>query len=189
MTAGRRSPRAAAADDLELDEAKPARELLPRVYEALRRLSARYLRRLGRPDTLQTTALVHEAFLKLAKRPTRTWRDHDHFAAVAARAMRQILVDHARKAQALKRGARTRRVTLPVELVPEKGRAIDLLELDDALDRLRRLDEGLVSLVELRLFAGLRLPAAARILGISKRTAERDWALARAWLRREFSAR
>jgi RNA polymerase sigma factor (TIGR02999 family) len=159
--------------------------LLPVVYRELHRQAERYMRAQPTGHTLQTTALVHEAYLRLSIRDQPEWNGRAHFFGVAAKAMRSILVDHARALLAAKRGGGANPVTL-ANLEDTDGRELDVLDLDDALQRLTDLDPRKGSLVELRYFAGLNIEEAAESLGISPATAKREWRLARAWLRREL---
>jgi RNA polymerase sigma-70 factor (ECF subfamily) len=163
-----------------------AGELLPLVYGELRRLAAAYLRGERADHTLQATALVHEAYLKLADTRAAEWQDRAHFFAVAAQAMRRILVDHARAHGTIKRGGgggekQATRLDAAVALIQE--RAIDLEALDEALVRLAEIDAQKARIVELRFFGGMSVEEAAEVLGVSSRTVERDWTMARAWLR------
>ena len=163
-----------------------AEELLPLVYDELRALAQHYFRG-QRPDhTLQPTALVHEAFLKLVRSPTGEWNDRAHFCAVAATAMRQILKNHAREKSALKRGGGAKRVPLSQVETPSGGSAIDAEALGAALDRLDALNPRQSRIVELWFFGGLTMEQIAGLLGVSTRTVERDWRQARAWLNREL---
>ena len=170
--------------------AQAAEELLPLVYDELRRLARRYLSR-ERPDhTLEPTALVHEAYVRLVDPAQDNWRGRTHFFAVGARVMRHLLVDHARGKGRAKRGGGWRRVTLAEEAPPWAARDLDredLLALDAALEKLSRIDEREARIVELRFFAGLKIREVASLLGVSKRTVEDDWAHARVWLRRELA--
>jgi len=159
--------------------------LLPVVYAELHRQAERYMRAQSPGHTLQTTGLVHEAYLRLAIRDNPEWNGRAHFFGVAAKAMRSILVDHARARGAAKRGGGANAVTLS-NLEDTDGRELDVLDLDDALKRLAEMDPRKGSLVELRYFAGLSIEEAAESLGISPATAKREWRLARAWLRREL---
>lgn len=159
--------------------------LLPVVYGELHRQAERYMRAQSPGHTLQTTGLVHEAYLRLAIRDNPEWNGRAHFFGVAAKAMRSILVDHARARGAAKRGGGASAVTLS-NLEDTDGRELDVLDLDDALKRLAEMDPRKGSLVELRYFAGLSIEEAAESLGISPATAKREWRLARAWLRREL---
>ena len=159
------------------------------VYDELRRLAASALRH-ERPDhTLQPTALVHEAYLRLADEPMRRWENRSHFLAVAARAMRRILVDHARKHNAVKRGSGGVCLNLDdlAHAAPAAEDAVDLVALDDALRRLAELDPRQAKIVELRFFGGLSVDETAAIIDASPRTVKRDWQIARAWLKREMA--
>ncbi|USN98697.1 MAG: sigma-70 family RNA polymerase sigma factor [Phycisphaeraceae bacterium] len=155
------------------------------AYGALRRLAAAYLQRERSDHTLQPTALVHEAYIKLAG--SGDWKSETHFQAVAANAMRQILVDHARARNAQKRGGGWLRVTLTGEAAATPGADVDLLALDEALQALAELDERKARVVELRFFGGLTCAEAALEVGVSPKTAEADWYFARAWLRDRLS--
>ncbi len=164
-----------------------ADKLISAVYRQLRQLAAAYLRK-ERPDhTLQPTALINEAYLKLFAGQPVEWRDREHFFAAAAQSMRRILVDHARGRQRDKRGGAREKVTLEERLVPACEREVDLLGLDEALAKLSRFNPGHAHLVELRFFAGLTTKQAAETLGVSTSTVERDWRSARAWLLRELT--
>lgn len=156
--------------------------LLPEVYAELRRLAASYLRR-ERPDhSLQATALVHEAFLKLVDQRAVRWQSRAHFFGIAAQMMRRILVDHARARRSDKRGGTARRLPLDEALAVAESRDIDLVALDDALTRLATLDPRQSKLVELRFFGGLTMEETADVLGISPATVGREWTAAKAWL-------
>ncbi|MCA1559846.1 MAG: sigma-70 family RNA polymerase sigma factor [Acidobacteria bacterium] len=161
--------------------------LLPIVYQELRRLAASYLRRERPGQTLQPTALVHEAYLRLVKdRPDR-WQNRAHFCAIAAHSMRQILIERARARGALKRrGGAQPRVTLDEALVAGGERSFDFVALDQALERLNALDPGQARLVELRFFGGLTIEETAEAMQISPATVKRHWTVARAWLAREL---
>jgi len=163
-------------------------DLLPLVYAELRRIAAQRLRR-ERPDhTLQPTALVHEAYLRLIDQRRVHWQNRAHFYGVAAQVMRRILVDQARARNAEKRGAGWDRVTLIGDKTPNgESRDIDVLALDRALERLAALDAQQERIVELRYFGGLTLDETAEVIGISTATVKREWAIARAWLRAELS--
>jgi RNA polymerase sigma-70 factor (ECF subfamily) len=159
--------------------------LEPEVYARLRAIAADYLARERRGHTLQPTALVNEAFLRLGGATETRFGDRQHFVAAVARAMRNILVDHARARNAEKRGGGS--PGAPLTVAPNDasaGDAVDLIELDEALARLERLDERQARVVELRFFGGLSVPETAALLGVSDRTVELDWSVARAWLRR-----
>jgi RNA polymerase sigma-70 factor, ECF subfamily len=172
---------------VNLADPAQADELLALVYDDLRALAARQLRRERPGHTLQPTALVHEAYLRLADGASIEWEGRAHFYRVAGRAMRQVLVDGARRRQAAKRGGDWRRVTLDPELVGDGSPEHDVLALHEALERLGRLDEPLERLIELRFFTGLTVEEAADVLGVSRRKAAKDWAAARLWLRRELA--
>jgi RNA polymerase sigma factor (TIGR02999 family) len=163
-----------------------AEELAPLVYDELRRLAAAYMRRERPGQTLQATALVHEAYLRLAGKGT-PWHDKRHFVGIAARSMRQILVERARARGAQKRWAELDRVSLTDALAVAADPAGTLPALDDALTRLEQIDPEQARIVELRYFAGLSIEETADALGISPATLKRRWALARAWLFRDLS--
>jgi len=163
-------------------------ELVPLVYAELRRQARRALRREGEGHTLQATALVHEAWLRLDGQHDARWESRTQFLAVAAQMMRRVLVDHARTRRALKRGGGEIQVTLGDAAHVISASALDLLELDDALARLAIMDPRKARLVELRYFAGLSIPEAAEAMGVSQATVIREWAVARMWLRRELDA-
>jgi RNA polymerase sigma factor (TIGR02999 family) len=164
-----------------------AREaLIPLVYDELRRLARRYLRR-ERPDhTLQSAALVNEAYLRLIRQEHPQWQNRAHFFGVAAQLMRHILVDHARNRAAAKRGAGAPRLTLDPDVALPQERDVDLIALDDALNQLAALDPQQSRLVELRFFGGLSIEETSVVLGVSPATVKREWATARAWLQREM---
>jgi RNA polymerase sigma-70 factor, ECF subfamily len=163
--------------------------LLPLVYAELRRIAARQLRLERDGHTLQPTALVHEAYLRLVEQRSGDWESRAHFFGVAAQVMRRILVDHARRQAASKRTAGVQRV--PLEEIAETAAVseVPVIELDQALGRLERLDPGLAQLVELRAFAGLTIDEAAHVLKVSPSTAKRDWRTAKAWLTHELGVR
>ena len=171
-------------DAIGQGEQKAARDLLPLVYAELRRLAARKLASQASGQTLQPTALVHEAYLRLVGgEDKRQWDNRGHFYVAAAEAMRRILLDRARDKKRLKRGGGRRRQDLDLHiLLDDDAPGDDLIDLDDALARLAVLDAEAAALVKLRLFAGLTMEEAARALGVSRRTAERDWTFARTWL-------
>ncbi|MEM6472315.1 MAG: ECF-type sigma factor [Planctomycetota bacterium] len=168
---------------LERGEPVDPAELLPLVYRELRQLAARELATDGARHSLQPTVVVHEAYLKLFSKETpQTWSSRRHFFGAAAIAMRRILVDHARKKRSLKRGGDRRRVELEVASFEAPEESPDLLDLDSALTDLASEHPRLSELVSLRYFAGLKIEQAAATLHISRRTAERDWTYAKAWL-------
>jgi len=162
-------------------------EVLPLVYDELRQLARRYMRRERPGHSLQATALVHEAYLRLLKDKRRPWRNRAHFFAIAASSMRQILVERARARGAAKRGGSRVRVSLGDVGAGEKDSPLDVLALDDALGRLAAFDPQLARIVELRFFAGLSLEEVAEALSSSVATVKRNWSVARAWLRREMA--
>lgn len=172
---------------IERGEAKATDELLPLVYEELRLLAAQKLSREQPGQTLQATALVHEAYIRLVGDEPRDWNSRGHFFAAAAEAMRRILVDNARRKQRLKRGGRQKRLPLEEATITGKEPDIDLLALDEALVRLEGKDPEKAHLVKLRYFAGLSARQAADVLGISVATANRHWSYARSWLFQEIS--
>ena len=163
-------------------------ELLPLVYDQLRAVARGQLARERPGHTLQATALIHEAWLKLGDVGDAAPQDRAHFLALAARAMRQILVDHARRKKAGKRGGDWGRVTLDAALGHLQRDEVDVLDVDEALERLAAFDPRRARVVELRYFGGLTMPEIAEALGVSQRTAEGDWFVARAWLRKELAA-
>jgi RNA polymerase sigma factor (TIGR02999 family) len=160
------------------------------VYLELRRIADRLMRSESTGHTLQPTALVHEAYVKLIDQKRAQWHDRAQFYAVAARIMRRILVDHAREKAALKRGGDHHRITLSDELFGSLNPMDPILEtitLDRALDRLAKLSARMARVVELRVFGGLTMLEIAHVLGVSKRTADNDWVAARQWLTLEFA--
>jgi len=162
--------------------------LLPLVYGELRKLAASYLRAERADHTLQPTALVHEAYLRLVDQRSVNWQNRAHFFGIAAQMMRRILVDHARHEHRLKRGGPLPSLSLDAAVaVATPAREIDLLALDEALDRLAAIDAQQSRLVELRFFSGLTIEEAAVALGISAGTVKREWSTAKAWLFREMS--
>jgi RNA polymerase sigma factor (TIGR02999 family) len=168
---------------VEKGDSQAAERLLPLVYEELRRLAFRRLEREAPGQTLQATALVHEAYIRLVGGdPGRRWDGRGHFFAAAAEAMRRILVDRARNRRRLKRGGGRERVDLDLGSVPLNAPGDDLIDLDEALTDLGREDPLCARLVALRFFAGLTQAEAAEALGLARRTADRHWAYARAWL-------
>ena len=172
----------ASGDQAALDE------LLPLVYDDLRRQARRHMRAQPAGHTLQTTALVHEAYLRLIGLSSVEWKGRAHFFGVAAKAMRSILVDHARARNAAKRGGSARAIALDdAGGIAGPQASVDVLALDEALGRLAELDSRKSQLVELRYFGGLGIDEAAAVLGVSRATVKREWTTARAWLRRELS--
>ena len=162
-------------------------QLLPLVYDELHRLASSYMGR-ERPDhTLQTTALVNEAYLRLADQRNARWQNRVHFFAVASKVMRQILIDHARRRTRAKRGGHQTRLSLDEAAILSDERAADLLALDEALTKLASLDARKSRVVELRFFSGLTIEEVAEVLKVNPKTVARDWAMARAWIHRELS--
>ena len=162
---------------------------MPLVYDELRRLAASYIRRERPGQTLQATALVHEAYVRLIGEKAQNWQNRTHFLAIAALSMRQILVQRARARHAAKRGGDPERITLDERLLAApagNAQEVDLVALDAALEKLAALDQRQSKVVELRYFGGLSVEEAADVLGISPATVKRDWTLARAWLKREL---
>jgi RNA polymerase sigma-70 factor, ECF subfamily len=161
--------------------------LLPLVYDELHRQAARYLSRERQGHTLQPTALINEIYLRLVDQRRMTWQNRAQFFGVAAQMMRRILVNHARARRAEKRGGGNPLLTINEELAFAPQRDVNLLTLDDALDKLEALDPDESRLVELRFFSGLSVEETAEVLGVSPRTVDRRWQTAKAWLHREMS--
>ena len=172
------------------EDGRSPEELLPEVYDELRALAGGFLRAERADHTLQPTALVHEAWMRVLQQSGVHWKSPGHLRALGATLMRRILVDHARKKKAAKRGGGQQAVTLNSELLDGEGeRGLDVLALEEALEKLARLDERQARIIELRFFAGLTIPEAAEALEISETTVEDQWRFARAWLARELSRR
>jgi len=163
-------------------------QLLPLVYNDLKRLAGSYLRRERAGHTLQSTALVHEAFLRLVDQREANWQNRLQFFGIAAQVIRRILVDHARQRKAQKRGGEALRVTIDESIAVPGGSDLDLLALDDALQKLTALDERQSRIVELRFFSGLSIEETSEVLGLSTATVKREWSMARVWLFRELGA-
>ena len=161
--------------------------LMPLVYDQMRQIAQRLLRHESSGHTLQPTALVNEAFLRLAGNANIDWQGKTHFFAVGAKVMRRILVDHARGKMTQKRGGGQCRIPLSDELCVSNRKDEDVLAIEEALEKLESLDERQAKVVELRFYGGLTVDEVAEALGVSKRTVESDWTMVRAWLRRELS--
>jgi RNA polymerase sigma factor (TIGR02999 family) len=173
--------RASGGDRAALDE------LMPVVYRELRVLAGRYLARERKGQSVQATMLVHEAYLRLFKAKGLQWQNRPHFMAIAAHSMREILVERARARDASKRGGGRARVTLDEGVAQAPETPLDVLALNDALERLGAIDSQQARIVELRYFGGLTIEEAANAIGVSPATVKRDWTVARAWLYREIS--
>ena len=172
---------------IEAGDAHAAEQLLPLVYDELRKLAAQKLAQEKPGQTLEATALVHEAYLRLVDvDQVQRWNSRGHFFAAAAEAMRRILVDQARKKMSRKRGGGLERLPLEEVDIAVPQPAVDLLAVNDALEKFESIDQAAANLVKLRYYAGLTLPQAAEALGISSTTADRQWAYARAWLHAEL---
>jgi len=172
---------------LAAGDRQAAERLMPLVYDEFRQLAGEYLRHETRAHTLQPTALVHEAYLKLIDQTRVNWQGRTHFFAVGAQAMRRILVDHARSRQRDKRGGDWHRITLDEQLMVSPHRDADLLAVDEAIEKLAKIDTRQAQIVELRFFGGLTVEEVAEALGLSKRTVENEWKIIRAWLRHELA--
>lgn len=175
-------------DDWGRGDPRALDRLVPLVYAELRRVAARQLRLERDGHSLQPTALVHEAYLRLVDQRQVHWQNRAHFFAVSAQVMRRILVDHARRRKAAKRGDAVECVSLEQDVAAPAADGISVLALDRALERLEGVDQALARIVELRAFGGLTINEAAHVLKVSPSTAKRDWRTARAWLVRELGA-
>ena len=165
-----------------------AARLIPLVYQELRRVAVHHLR-LERPDhTLQPTALVHEAYLRLVEQRDPNWQNRAHFFAVASQLMRRVLVDYARGRLRQKRGGKQAKVSLEKVYILSRGRSDELLALDKSLDKLAKLDARQCRVVELRFFGGLSVDEVAKVLGVSSKTVKREWSVAKAWLYGELKS-
>ncbi len=171
----------------EADRCTMAAKLMPLVYEDLRRLAHKYFRR-ERPDhTLQPTALVHEAYLRLVDQNRVDWKGQTHFFAVCATAMRRVLIDYARQRKRLRRGGDRKKIEINSMIAVADMDPVDIVALDDTMKKLAVLDEREAQVVELRIFGGMRVSDIAQYLGVSNRTVESDWKHAKAWLRLRLS--
>jgi RNA polymerase sigma factor (TIGR02999 family) len=165
-------------------------KLIPLVYDELRHQAARYMRRERRDHTLQTTALIHEVYLRLVDQTHAEWQNRAQFFGITAQLMRRVLVDHARTIHAGKRGGSAIRLPLDEELLPASTEPdVDVLAIDEALTKLEAFDPLQARVVELRYFSGLNVEETATLLGISPRTVKREWSIAKAWLHREITRR
>jgi RNA polymerase sigma factor (TIGR02999 family) len=172
--------------ELQNGNQEAASKLMPLIYNELRRLAKGYMRRERAEHTLQATALVHEAYLKLVKQPSVNWKGRSHFFGIAAHLMRQILIDHARGHLRERRGGAYEVVSFDEALVFSPGQSAELVRVDEALERLAKLDQRQSKIVELRFFGGLSVEQAAEFLGVSPKTVKRDWSVAKAWLHGEL---
>ncbi len=163
-------------------------KLMLLIYDELRVLARRYMKRERHDHTLQTTALVNEAYLRLLGQQQADWQNRAHFFAVAARVMRHLLVDHARSRRYARRGGSALRITLDEAVAASPEASVDLLALNEALGRLNAMDERMCRIVELRYFSGLSVEETAEVLGVSAITIKREWLKAKAWLYRELSS-
>jgi len=163
--------------------------LMPLVYDELHRIASRYLRRERQGHTLQTTALINEAYMRIVDQNRVNWQSRAHFFGVAAQMMRRILVDHARSHLYAKRGGGAQKLTLDEAIATPQERDLDLVALDDALTTLAQVDSQQSRIIELRFFGGLTIEETAEVLGISPATVKRDWNMAKAWLYGEISNR
>jgi len=163
--------------------------LMPLVYDELHRIASRYLRRERQGHTLQTTALINEAYLRIVDQNRVNWQSRAHFFGVAAQMMRRILVDHARSHLYAKRGGGAQKLTLDEAIATPQERDLDLVALDDALTALTQIDPQQSRIIELRFFGGLTIEETAEVIGISPATVKRDWNMAKAWLFGEISNR
>jgi RNA polymerase sigma-70 factor, ECF subfamily len=174
-------------NELDVGTDKAVADLVVSLYSELRRLASRQLRRERRNHTLQTTALVHEAYLRLSKQKQVHWKNPEQFLAIAAQLMRRILVDYSRGYGATKRGGDLERVGFEDAVLVSEQKAAHVIALDEALTRLSEFDPQQARLVELRFFGGLSIEEVAGVLGVSDRTVKRNWNLAKAWLARELA--
>jgi RNA polymerase sigma-70 factor, ECF subfamily len=173
-------------DDWQQGDLTAIEKLTPLIYDELRRIAHRYVQRERNGHTLETTALVNEAYLRLAGQKKIEWQNRSHFFAVTAQVMRHILIDHARRRRFLKHGGDAQQVSLGQAALMSEQRAAELVALDEALDDLAKLDQRKSQVVELRYFGGLSLEETAEVLGVSLMTVRRDWRAAKAWLYRRI---
>lgn len=170
-----------------LNERNAPERLLELVYDDLRHLAANYMRNERRDHTLQATALVHEAFVRLVDWKNVSWENRAHFFAVAAQVMRKVLVDHARRKRAEKRGGDGQKIALDEAVSFSNEKELDLLKLEEALQSLEAIDARQARIVELRFFGGLSIEETAHVLGVSETTVKREWTFAKAWFQRELT--
>jgi len=187
-SARHRSGRSSAGDAPGGDDPPERKLLFELLYDELRAVARGLLATERAEHTLQPTALVHEAWLRLGDPDQIDWDGRAHFFGTAARAMRQVLVDHARRRAARKRGGGKRTITIHENHAFTEAHEIDIIHLDDVLTQLQDLDERMARIVELRVFTGLKMEEIARLIGVSRRTAQADWSMARKWLRRRLAA-
>lgn len=173
--------------DWNRGDASALERLLPLIYDELHRMAAQYMRRERSSHTLQPTALVHEAYLRLIDQTRVKWHNRSHFFGVAAQLMRRVTVKHAQRHHAAKRGGGKLKVTLDETVATESGRDLDVLALDEALHRLEKLDPRQARIIELRFFGGLTVEEAAQVLKVSAATVHREQRMALAWLKRELN--
>ena len=176
-------------NELTQGKAEAQEPLMMAIHGELRRLAAAHLRRERDDHTLQATALVNEAFLRLVQHTSCSWENRTHFFAIASTMMRRVLVDYARKRNRAKRGGGEAMHELDEEMFLSNQRSDDILELDEALDRLSRLEPRQTRVIELRFFGGLTVEQSAEVLGVSPRTVKNDWNVARAWLHRQLKSK
>jgi len=187
MTANERETTTQLLQHLSRGDRQAADRLMPLVYREFHELAERYLRRESPGHTLQPTALVHEAFLKLVDQNRVDWQGRSHFLAMGAQFMRRILVDHARAKSAGKRGGGQHRIELDEQALISTERNADVLAVDEALEKLATIDERQARIVEMRFFGGMTIAEVASALQLSQRTIEAEWTMIRAWLRRELT--
>lgn len=181
------TPQVEGQESAAQDPVEIAEELIPLVYDELRNLARSYLDRESSGHTLQPTALVNEAFLRLVDQKRIQWQGRTHFFATGAQMMRRILVDHARSKSRQKRGGGRKRIQLMDDMHVSRRRDEDVLVVDELLEQLAQLDERQARIVEMRFFGGLTVQEVAEVLGLSKRTVESEWTMIRAWLRKELA--
>lgn len=175
--------------ELKLGNQEAQKQLIPLVYKELRRIASRSLQNEKAGHSLQPTALVHEAYLRLTQLQRIDWQGHSHFFAISATVMRRILVDHARARDNEKRGGAWEMISLNEAILPSPERSGEIVALNEALEKLSKFDERQSKIVELRFFCGMSEEEAGIVLGISTRTVKRDWRLAKAWLYQELNCR